>query len=65
MSKIITLFKDTNNNFWHYESYDEQSKLHQVTIVDCDDGHYINTNISWYMTDEELNHCTKVEVNVE
>ena len=62
MYKTITLLKDESNNLWHYEKQD--GKLHQVTVVEEDDGHYIRTNITWYLTDEELANCTKIEVEV-
>ena len=60
----ITLYKDTNGNLWYYDGYDEVDKLHKVTVVEEDNGHYINTSITWYMTDEELANCTQIEVEV-
>ena len=57
----MTLYKDTNNNLWHYESYDTE---HQMVVVDEDEGHYTYTNITWGFTDEELANCTKIEVEV-
>ncbi len=64
MYENITLLKDENGNLWNYIGYDEQSKLHQVTVVDEDNGYYTDTSITWYMTDEELANCTKIEVEV-
>lgn len=61
---LTTLYKDTNGNLWYYEGYDEQSKLHRVVVIDEDDGHYTNTSITWYMTDEEFNECTTIELEV-
>lgn len=60
----ISLYKDTNDNLWNYIEYDEQSKLHIVTVVDEDEGHYTDTGITWCLTDEELANCTKIEVEV-
>lgn len=62
--ETITLYKDTNGNLWYYEGYDETDKFHKVTVVEEDNGHYINTNITWYMTDKEFTNCIKIEVEV-
>lgn len=60
----ITLYKDTNGNLWDYVGYDADNKLHQVIVVDEDDGHYTNTSITWYMTDEEFADCQAIKVEV-
>ena len=60
----ITLYKDTNNNLWDYVGYEADIKMHKVIVVDEDDGYYTNTNITCYLTDEELANCTKIEVEV-
>ena len=58
----ITILKDKNGNLWYYEGQD--GELHQVTVVEEDDGHYVCTNITWYLTDDELANCTKIELEV-
>ena len=59
-----TIYKDANGNLWYCVDYDTNDKLYEVTVVDEDNGHYTNTNITWYMTEEELNECTTLEVEV-
>lgn len=60
----IVLYKDVNNNLWLYEGYDTDIKMHKVIVVDEDDGYYTNTNITCYLTDEELAQCTEVHINI-
>lgn len=60
----MTLYKDSNNNLWNCIGYDEQSKMHIVTVVDDDEGYYTDTGITWPMTNEEFAECTKIEVEV-
>ena len=60
MKTASLLLKDPNGNLWYYVSKD--GDLHKVTVVDEEDGCYTNTNITWYLTEEEFNQCTKIEV---
>lgn len=57
----IKLLKDPNGNFWHYEQKMDDG-FHQVTVVDEDEGYYTNTNITWYLTDEELANCIEIKI---
>jgi hypothetical protein len=60
--ETIELLKDKNGNLWYHDDYDETTKKHTVMVVEEDKGYYINTNIAWYMNDEEINECQIIKV---
>jgi hypothetical protein len=48
---LITVHGD----LYDHLGYDEEGRLHKVTLVDIDeDGNLTNTGITWYFDDEEL-----------
>ena len=66
MKETITILKDTNGNLYYYEGKDaNHHNYHEVVEVDCDNGHYIYTYNSWWLSDEEFAQLTKIEVEVE
>lgn len=56
------LLKDTNGNLYTYFGYDADARLHEVLDVEEDNGEYVCTQRTWYMTDEQLVTCTLVLV---
>lgn len=57
------LLKDTHGNLYTHFGYDADARLHKVLDVEEDNGVYVCTQRTWYMTDEELVDCTLVLVN--
>lgn len=60
---LTEIYKDENGNLWNWCDYDKDEKLHEMTVVECDDGHYTDTCITWFFTQAELNAMTKISVN--
>jgi hypothetical protein len=60
---LTEIYKDANGNLWNWCDYDKDEKLHEMTVVECDDGHYTDTCITWFFTQAELNAMTKISIN--
>lgn len=60
---VYQIYKDENGNLWNWCDYDKDEKLHKMTVVECDDGHYTDTCITWFFTQAELNAMTKISIN--
>ena len=59
----VELLKDANGNLWDYIGYDEEIEMHQVEVIDCDEGIYTRTAITCFMSDDEYKATTKVIID--
>ena len=59
-----TLLQDMNGNLFHYEGLDEDIPYHKATIVKECGGRYVLTDITCYLTEEELAETTKIRVEM-
>ena len=59
-----TLLEDMNGNLFHYEGLDEDTLYHKATLVDKCGSRYVLTDITCYLTDEELSQTTKIQVEM-
>lgn len=57
---LTEIYQDQNGNLWNWRDYDADTKLHEMTVVECDDGHYVNIGITWFFTQAEFNKMTKI-----
>ena len=59
-----TLLQNTNGNLFFYEGLDEDTPYHKVTLVEKCGDKYVRTDITCYLTEEELAQTTKVTVEM-
>ena len=60
---LVYVYKDENGNLWNLCDYDADEKLYEMTVVECDNGHYTDTCITWFFDRAELDKMTKVSIN--
>ena len=60
----VELLQDQLGNLYYYEGVDEDTQYHKATIIEKHNGRYINTSITVYMTNEELEQTTRIVVEM-
>ena len=59
-------YKDEKGNVWDCIGYDDGTCEYEVTVIDVDEnGHYTNTGITWYMSEDEFDKLERIEVEVD
>ncbi len=60
----ITLLKDTNGTLYAYDSYDANTRTHELLEVEEYKGAYTCTNAPMFVDDKELAEMTEICVTV-
>lgn len=61
---LTTLYKDDLGSLYYDEGLTDDG-LHLLVLIEEDNGHYINTHITWYEDSDRLSELyTKIEVEV-
>lgn len=59
-------YKDENGNVWYKVDYDDDTCEYKVEAIDVDDnGYYLDTRITWYMSNSEFDELERIEVEVD